>query len=71
MRIGLQQGQGFGVLGFQLGVTFQKTERTAHVIVGEDELANGQVVLRDLANGEQDTLDVEDVVKALTLRLSR
>lgn len=41
------------------------------IIIGEDELKNGEVVLRDLESGEQSLIRLEDVVDSVRAHLSQ
>ena len=43
-----------------------KSNARAAVILGEDELKDGNVVLRDLDSGEQDIISLSDVAQTLT-----
>lgn len=60
------------LMGRSLGKSLQHADKLGArvaLIVGEKDLANGVVTLRDLASGEQETVKLDDVEDAVARRL--
>ncbi len=69
----LRQNGHYAELGFSgnMSKRMKKADKQnawAAVIIGEDELANNQVLFRDLDTGNQENIDIKDLEKAIANR---